>query len=236
MNTFKHSGDLGDIIYALPTIKALGGGVLYLSEGATRVKMSEVQKNFITPLLVQQDYITGVEMWKGQAVAYDLDHFRNYWLIHGHEYGTSLAAWHARAFDLPLSILNEQWLKLPDYHLKSHYSTIIHRSPRYHNEHFPWRRVIDHYRGSIAFVGLRDEHEKFCHQFSRVPFMEVRDAFEMACWIDQAGRFIGNQSLPAAIAEGLKKTKIIETYIGDPNCIFERPDAQNVFTKNVYLP
>jgi hypothetical protein len=27
---FKHSGDLGDIIFSLPTIRALGGGTLYL--------------------------------------------------------------------------------------------------------------------------------------------------------------------------------------------------------------
>jgi hypothetical protein len=27
---FKHSGDLGDIIFSLPTIRALGGGLLYL--------------------------------------------------------------------------------------------------------------------------------------------------------------------------------------------------------------
>lgn len=28
--TFKHSGDLGDIIFALPAVRALGGGILYL--------------------------------------------------------------------------------------------------------------------------------------------------------------------------------------------------------------
>ena len=28
--TFKHSGDLGDVIFSLPTIRALGGGQLLL--------------------------------------------------------------------------------------------------------------------------------------------------------------------------------------------------------------
>jgi hypothetical protein len=32
LKTFLHGGDLGDVIYALPAIRALGGGCLYLSE------------------------------------------------------------------------------------------------------------------------------------------------------------------------------------------------------------
>ena len=30
MKTFKHSGDLGDIILSLPAVSSMGGGVLYL--------------------------------------------------------------------------------------------------------------------------------------------------------------------------------------------------------------
>ena len=30
MKTFKHSGDMGDIVFSIPTVRALGGGVLYL--------------------------------------------------------------------------------------------------------------------------------------------------------------------------------------------------------------
>src|SRR5688572_4006223 len=29
-NTFNHSGDIGDTIYAMPTVRALGGGYLYM--------------------------------------------------------------------------------------------------------------------------------------------------------------------------------------------------------------
>jgi len=31
MNNFFHSGDTGDIIFSLPTIKAMGGGKLYIT-------------------------------------------------------------------------------------------------------------------------------------------------------------------------------------------------------------
>jgi hypothetical protein len=34
--TFLHSGSLGDIVYSLPTIQALGGGVLYIKDALLR--------------------------------------------------------------------------------------------------------------------------------------------------------------------------------------------------------
>ena len=36
VNTFLHSGKLGDIIWALPAIKHLGGGILYLRTGIAK--------------------------------------------------------------------------------------------------------------------------------------------------------------------------------------------------------
>ena len=32
MKTFKHSGKCGDIIFSLPTIEMMGGGILYIPE------------------------------------------------------------------------------------------------------------------------------------------------------------------------------------------------------------
>jgi C-terminal processing protease CtpA/Prc len=64
-NKFYHSGDLGDLMYSLSTIKALGGGTLVLSqdyngmeirEPMTATKIEQVKK-----LLQTQDYIVSVE-------------------------------------------------------------------------------------------------------------------------------------------------------------------------------
>ena len=89
MNTFKHSGDLGDIIYSLPTIRALGGGILYLDpaggesdpyiraqcvDGKTRLNKQTI--DFLSPLLKLQPYITDVRYWNGEKVTYNLDEFR----------------------------------------------------------------------------------------------------------------------------------------------------------------
>ena len=69
MNTFKHSGDIGDIIFSLPTIKALGGGKLYLDpEGGesspyvkwmhkTRTKLNAKTIESLRPVLELQQHL-----------------------------------------------------------------------------------------------------------------------------------------------------------------------------------
>lgn len=86
MKTFKHSGDLGDIVYALPAIRALGGGVLCLdsaggeSEPACRAqcidrntKFNQAGFDFVAPLLRRQPGLNEVATWRGQAVDVNLD-------------------------------------------------------------------------------------------------------------------------------------------------------------------
>ena len=75
-HTFKHSGKLGDIIYSLPTIRALGGGVLHLAE-CPELKFGSREIGAILPLLRVQPYIRGVKIWDGTPVDYDLDSFRS---------------------------------------------------------------------------------------------------------------------------------------------------------------
>ena len=72
LKTFKHSGDLGDIIFSLPCIKEKGGGILYLDpEGGeqepvvswsqyNRTKLNQNSIDFIKPLLEVQKYIKEV--------------------------------------------------------------------------------------------------------------------------------------------------------------------------------
>jgi hypothetical protein len=64
-NVFFHTGDLGDIIAALPAIRALGGGYLILGNRhgrGGRELMSPERFAVIEPLLSAQPYIAGVEL------------------------------------------------------------------------------------------------------------------------------------------------------------------------------
>jgi len=89
-STFRHSGDLGDIIYSLPLIRSLGGGILYLNPGKplpvpidgipTRKFTSRKTLGMIRPLLKAQPYLVDVREWNGEEVDYELDRFRNHGL------------------------------------------------------------------------------------------------------------------------------------------------------------
>jgi hypothetical protein len=56
LKTFLHGGDFGDLIYALPAIRALGGGALYLSEAHPgREPLTAARRDVLLPLLERTD-------------------------------------------------------------------------------------------------------------------------------------------------------------------------------------
>ena len=77
---FAHAGKFGDIIYALPAVRSLGGGKLWLHDWAceTLMEMTPAAVGVIRPLLLAQPYITEVN-WCQQrpAAAVDLSAFRS---------------------------------------------------------------------------------------------------------------------------------------------------------------
>ncbi|HEX4792935.1 MAG TPA: hypothetical protein VH370_04035, partial [Humisphaera sp.] len=85
--TFKHSGNLSEIIFALPTIRALGGGILYLDPAGgeseplvkqpqklrSRTRLDADSIESLRPLLALQEYIVEVRNWSGENVDFNLD-------------------------------------------------------------------------------------------------------------------------------------------------------------------
>lgn len=235
---FSHGGDLGDIVYSLPIVKNLGGGEIHFNSVAgTREKMTPERVKFISPLLMHQKYITKVTMLSSDKVDFDLNAFRPFKDQHYDKvlsWGVSLPEWSCRAFNMPTSILCQPWLTCEKHCVEK---VVIHRSARYHNIHFDWKRVLQKYGNMAVFIGQRDEYEAFKRDFgAAIQFYAVKDALEMAEIINGAELFIGNQSFPNSVAEGLKKPKITETWMTEPDCCFERLDCQNVFSKNMFLP
>jgi hypothetical protein len=245
-NTFKHSGDLGDIIYSMPTIKALGGGIVYLNPGKplkkpiygipTKKFTSTKSIDLIKPLLLSQEYITDVLEWNGQEVTYDLDQFRNRGMKLSH---TNLAQAHLRTFNLDENLMNKQWLHGIGKKTVMDKTVVFHRSPRYHNKEFNWNRYIKDYGKKAVMIGIKDEYDAFVKQYKcpYIPFYQVSDFLESAEIINGAELFVGNQSSPFAIAEGLHAPSVLENSLSDPNCNFERdkivlPEIKFIESKN----
>jgi hypothetical protein len=233
--TFKHSGDMGDVVFSLPAILALGGGVLYLDpdggfssplvkwKGRQRTKLTAAIIDSATPLLRLQPYIEDVRHWHGEPVDCDLDQFRR------HNRYNNLSDSHLAAFNLPVTERDRAWLtvdapvRVPDRPLA------LARNLRYHGNDDFWEGMLPEFKQRAFFVGHPKEHEVFVQAFGHdVPYMPTPDILTLARVLAGCEQFIGNQGLPHAIAEAMKIKLINEYYRPYPAAIFKRPGAQYV--------
>ena len=231
MKTFKHSGDIGDLIYALPTIRALGGGKLYLAKSNfTRVPMQAGVLANIKSFLESQPYVTEAILWQGERVHYNLDLFRDGW-----DTRDNIAEEHLKTFGIPVSESEKPWLE--NLGMNALASVVINRTKRHRNDLFPWNKVLNKYVFEDTFVGTKEEFNDFSLSTEMpVLYNPTETLLDLAQVISGCKLFIGNQSAAYAIAEGLKKPVIQEVYLPTPNCIFRRPNAQFVTGSEIELP
>jgi len=238
--TFKHSGDLGDIIFSLPVIKAMGKGILYLDPKGgeeeplvtwgnglfTSTKMSEERIESIKELLEYQDYIEEVRLWAGEEVDYNLDMFRM------HIRYNNLTDSHLAAFGIEFSHRDDPWLTVPAAIIDDVEKDVCFaRSCRYHGNYSFWETLDRDVVKKGFFLGFKEEYEQFKYTYphmSEVPLREVQNLLEMAQVISGCDIFMGNQGLPHAIAEALKKPMLNEVYRPYPAAVFHREDAKYV--------
>lgn len=240
--TFKHSGDLGDIIFSLPVIASEGGGVLYLDpEGGeqeplvawaqyNRTKLTSKSIKAIKPLLEHQEYINEVRYWEpGIKVDYNLDKFRGF-VKHN-----NLTTSHLDAFGMMGRNDYWQgtpWLKSNPKPLPKGKTIILSRSCRYHSNYSFWEQLPDEYIDNAVFISHPKEFEYFLYTFprykGRVERLETSSILDLAAYIKSCDLFIGNQGFPHAIAESMKKNMINEVYKTYPSCVFKRENVQYV--------
>ena len=222
MKTFKHSGDLGDIIYSLPTIRALGGGILYLDpnggesdphikrqcvDGKTRLNKNTI--DFISPLLKLQPYIEDVRYWEGQSITHNLDEFRQKFNDPYKRSKTSnLADLHLEQFKLPFSEVETPWLHV-EGETKLHKKIIISRSPRVQGG-FGFLNANKFFlRDNAIFVGLPKEHDFFEWTFGvNIDYHKTDTLLDLFKVIKGAELFIGNSSFPLSLAIGMGHPQI----------------------------
>jgi hypothetical protein len=235
MKTFKHSGKMGDVIWALPFIKSMGGAeILYLNI-SKKNNFTIESIEFLKPLLEYQSCIKEIKIWNNEKVDYDLDTFHDVLKT-----GPCLApVSYFKSFfvyDAPKSVLIKPWLECP---VEEQTNSIIlsHRIYDYSDwekmfvPHNFYIEMLDKGLENIAlFVGTETEHEKFNETYNcNIKHKKVNDALELACLIKNSQLSIGNQSLPTVIAESLKKTLHLEVHGSTFEHRFNRP---NLFLLN----
>lgn len=228
------SGDIGDVIYSLPTVKALGVELIYLNvnskyklRGIGQTKFNEKTAILLKPLIESQPYIKEVKLYDGEKVDYNLDLFRYI----GDLTYSNLCWTMLKTFGCDPSEMTKQWLFVEP---KPSKPVLINKTERYLNSAVNWNSFIESYGAFIGFVGIEKEYDDFIKEYNcDIPFFPTNDFLELAQLISGSSVFIGNQSSPYSIAEGLKKDTIQIVCDECPNCIFPRSNA--IYLPNKYM-
>lgn len=218
--TFKHSGDIGDLLYSLPVVRYLGGGTLLLNpNGLPSIKIDGSKSGFnpelikiLLPLLEAQPYISKAGTWEDQDVDLDIDRFRNIGV-----FPANLCEKILTSFGVPFSETNLSWITCRKNPIAP---VVFARSTRYRNQHMDYQPLYNTHSKNAIFVGLPFEHELFQKEVGLIPYKPVKNFLELAEIINGSDLFIGNQSSPMALAIGLGVPFIQEVFPGTPDCIF----------------
>ena len=234
---FHHSLDQGDCVYGLAAMKALGGGALFISPDNKfpyplasrwqRMGGEAATVDNLRPLIESQDYVVSCRYTHGTPFStdYDLNRFRIPWKNRTAKDFDSILKLHMDAFSLPIP--TQPWLAVKDPICVEGRPIVVNRTSRYQNDSFPWDRLCAKYGDRMVFVGAPQEAEVF-QGFApekRIPHYQTKDALELARVIAGAKLCIMNQSLPLAIAHGLHKNVLVETWPLNSNCVIERRGA-----------
>lgn len=209
MGTLTASGDAGDFITSLALAKQLGLRHINIVDHPSLRASFTARANLVTQLTESQSYIDKVTVaGRKESPHVDVTNMRRF-----HQRDKSLMEMQRKEVILQtgewLKPDTSPWLEAPP-HSYSWGRIIIARSPRYQNPRFPWKAIRDHFNDRLLFIGLRDEHKAFEQRYGMVEHYQCKDLLEAAQLIQGSDLFIGNQSSPNAIAQGLGKKSVLE--------------------------
>lgn len=212
MSSFLLGGRMGDLIHQLYVVKNTEGKHdLFITDRRDMHSdgfIYDLDKTIeeLRPVLMKQDYINSVQAYKDEE-AINLNMWRRY------AYSASWTNLLSKVFNVPLN--DRPWLKMPVPYATN--GKIIHCS-----EHVARRgnwENIDISEG--VFIGNDEEYRLFGYPVERVKPDTLLGLFYV---INAADLFIGNQSLPLAIAHALGVNRIAvlnhvdkAAYLGEEN-------------------
>jgi hypothetical protein len=219
MHSFCHAGDIGDVIYGLYVMKRLGGGELLLGtdsglgEFQPRVGITMPIYNVLVTLLRLQPCCRSTTWLDHVPFVHEqrnLNRFRLFWQGKWH-FGKQYKNVHliemmCRAASIEF-VDEGPWLEAACRH---EYPVIVSRSARQRDHKFPWPDVLARYKGKVAFVGLPCEYEVFSRMFGRIPYVQTHMLLALAEVIQGCDLYVGNSSMPLALAVGLGKQCVQE--------------------------
>lgn len=196
MSNFILGGRMGDLIHMLYVVKNTPGKHnLFItdrrdlhSDGFIYPLDKTIEE--LRPILEQQDYVNSIQAYNDEE-AINLNMWR------AHAYSTHWTQLLSNVFGVPVN--SEAWIKIsiPDFMG----GTIVHCST-HQARRGDWRKVD---LTDAVFIGSEDEYQLFGYQLHHFEPKTLTEIFHI---IKNCKLFIGNQSLPLAIAHSLGVPRI----------------------------
>jgi hypothetical protein len=213
--TFLHSGQLGDLIYSLATIKELSKKHkcdLYIqtnksmqfdyTNSTKQVLLTDRSCELIIPLLKEQEFLNSVKYYNGESIDVNFDLFRKIPInlsFYSTRWFSHLAGINIDVTDTFLSV---------KAHIDIKDKIIIHRSPRYRNAYINYKFLND--QKNLLCIGLENEYKNLKKEINNLEFHNCKNFLEMAQIVKGSKFYIGNMSFQYIIAEGLKVPRLLE--------------------------
>ena len=229
---FSHSGHSGDLVHSIPAMYALAKGRkinLYLqlnqpNRNFTKnmkhpngnVMFTEKSVELFAPLLLSQPQFNRCEALNGQLIHYNLSIFREF--PFDYRMG-SISRWYFLTFGITYD-LGKTWLNIKPNHSYSD-ALIVVRTFRYRTPKISYDFLKKYPR--IVFLGMPDEYEDMKKHIPHLEYKPVVNFLEMAEIIAGCRLYVGNQSLPSALAEAVKVKRVIELFYRCPTTVVEGP-------------
>jgi len=230
---FKHSGNIGDIIYALPAVFSLARQAqihFHLRTGVPAdygkhphplgsVRLDEATASRLAALLLAQPRIVSCQLLRADRhIDFDLDLIRTYpfSLEHG-----NIARWYFHVFATNAD-LGKPWLDVdPDPSMAG--CVVVARSQRHRAPGITYGFLRKY--SEVVFVGVEAEWRDMRNEIPDLGYRPIKDFLELARVIKGSRLFIGNQSFPFSLAEALKVRRLLEVFYLSPNVNVEGIDG-----------
>jgi hypothetical protein len=218
---FVSCGQVGDLIHQLYVIKCICGkekakANLYIAEfsyglGACGNFTFDLNKSYedTSELILSQNYINEYKILPR-------DFQENYINLNKWRDRTPFKTWTellSEYFNFDIS-QEYKWMIIEKIDDNVKDKILIHNSNKRHNEQFNWGSLLDSIDEDVYFLTTSvDEYNAFRFKgHNKVKLYLVKNVNDMAIAINSCRLFIGNQSLPFAIASSLDILRICELH------------------------
>lgn len=227
MSNFLLGGRLGDAVHALYVCKNTPGKhKIYITDKRHLHSdgfLYDLTKTYeeLKPIMEVQDYCDSFEIFNNQFAP--LFPSESYTALL--EPGINLSAWRRYAysaswtkllsntFGVPVNgeswiSVDKSWPFIEDWKER----IVIHRSMQEARKGHNWELVMNKYEGQCIFVGRDDEYHNFGYNIPNYAPTDLSEYFNI---INSCKFFIGNQSMPLAIAHSLGTPRLAMLNEGD---------------------